>query len=81
MATTPPIMAAVLSEELWGLEEVAAVFDEHSPSLRVEIATGQSGSTVIRIPVTEMLGLPLTHFSIREMSEPLSVSEVPSSLA
>ena len=54
---------------------------KHSPSLRDEIATGHSGSTVISIPITEMLALPLTHFSSREMSEPLSVSEVPSSLA
>ena len=78
VATAPPIMKT----RLWGLEEVVgAVVDEHSPSLRDEIATEHSGSTVIRIPVTDMLGLPLTHFSIREMSESLFVSEVPSSLA
>ena len=57
------------------------LISKHSSSLRDEIATGQSASTVISIPVTEMLGLPLTHFSSRVMSESLSVSEVPSSIA
>ena len=53
----------------------------HSPSLRDEIATEHLESTVITTPVTVILDPPLTHSSIREMSEPLSVSEVPSSLA
>ena len=67
-------MAVVLVVEV-------GLISKHSSSLRDEIATGQSGSTSISIPVTEMLGVPLTHFSSREMSEPLSISEVPSSLA
>ena len=60
---------------------VGGLICKHSPSLRDEIATGHSGSTVISIPITEKLVLPLTHFSSREMSEPLSVSEVPSRVA
>ena len=60
---------------------VVGLICKHSPSLRDEIATGQSGSTVISIPITVMLALPLTHFSSREMSEPLSISEVPSNVA
>ena len=116
-ATTPPIMAAVLSEELWEMvEAVVSVLGavpllvvlsvvvmlllvvgsivvmvllvvgsvlggEHSLSLRDEIATEHSESTVISTPVTMILAPPLTQSSIREMSEPLSVSEVPSSLA
>ena len=76
--TPPPIMAAVLSVELCELE---VVLPEHSPSVRDEIATEHSRSTVISTPVTMIpVSLP-TQSSIREMSEPLSVSEVPSSLA
>ena len=54
---------------------------EHSSSLRDEMATEHPVSTVISTPVTMILALLLTHFSIRDMSEPLSVSGVPSSLA
>ena len=54
---------------------------EHSSSLRDEIATEHSESTVISTPVTMTLALPFTQSSNREMSEPLSVSEVPPSLA
>ena len=54
---------------------------EHSPSLREEMATEHSESTVISTPVTMILAPPLTHCSIREISDPLSVSDVPSSLA
>ena len=74
-ATIPPMMA-VLLEEL--VEDVVV---SHSPSLRDEIATEHFESTVINTPVTTILGPPLTQSSIREMREPLSVSEVPSSLA
>ena len=97
-ATAPPIMAAVLSEELCELEVVVLLIvgsvvllvvgsvmggciEEYSPSVRDEIATEHSESTVISTPVTTIPAPPLTHSSIREMSEPLSVSEVPSSLA
>ena len=56
---------------------------EHSGCwLREEMATEQWESTVINIPVTVTLAPPpVTHSPIREMMEPLSVSEVPSSLA
>ena len=60
---------------------VLSVVGEHSPSLRDEIATEHLESTVISTPVTMILAPPLTHSSIREISEPLSVSKVPSSLA
>ena len=74
--TTPPIMAAV------GTEDVSVcVEEEHSPSLNDEIATAQSVSTVMSTPVTAVVAPPLTQSSIREMREPLPVSEVPSSLA
>ena len=53
----------------------------HSSSLRLEIATGHLAYTFISTPVRMTLAPPLTHSSIREMREPLSVSEVPSSLA
>lgn len=90
MAATTPIMAAMLPEELWGLVDVVlfvglVVLGElwglevvlsvvHSSSLRDEIATGHSESTDIGVPVTKMLILPLTHCSIRDMSELLSAS-------
>ena len=73
-ATTPPMMAVEVSV-------VGGCVGEHSPSLRDEIATEHSEFTVISTPVTMILAPPLTHSSIREMSEPLSVSEVPSSLS
>ena len=53
----------------------------HFPSLRDEVATEHSEATVVSTPVIMILAPLLTHSSIREMSEPLSVSEVPSSLA
>ena len=76
-ATVPPMMAT-LSEELCELVEDVV---SHSPSLRDEIATEHSESTVISTPFTMILAPPLTQSSIREMREPLSLSEVPSSLA
>ena len=54
---------------------------EYLSSLRDEIATEHPESTPIITPVMTILAPPLTHSSIREMSEPLSVSEVPTSLA
>ena len=54
---------------------------EHSSSLRDDIATEHSESTIISAPLTMILAPPLTHCSIREMSVSLSLSEVPSSLA
>ena len=42
-ATTPPMMAAVGSEDV----SVSPVSEEHSPSLNDEMATAQSGSTVM----------------------------------
>ena len=123
-ATTPPIMAAVLSVEFWEVEAVVAavvepslvvillvvvsmsggcvgivvvlsllvillavvsggcvVVMEHSPSLRDEMATEHSASTVISTPVTMIVAPPLTQLSSREMREPMSVSELPPSLA
>ena len=71
----PPIIPSVLSVELAG----ASV--EHSPSLRDEMATEHSASTVISTPVTMIVAPPLTQLSSREMREPLSVSELPPSLA
>ena len=116
VTTTPPIMAAVLSEELCELVEavvsllgavpllvvlpvvvmlllvvgsivlvvgsvIGVCIVEHSSSLRDEIATEHSESTVISTPVTMTLALPFTHSFNREMSELLSVSGVPPSLA
>ena len=52
-----------------------------SLSLRDEITTEHSESTVISTPVTMILVPPLIHSSIRDMSEPLSVSEMLFSLA
>ena len=75
-ATTPPIMAAVLE-----VEEVVAVSGTHSPSLRDEMATEHSVSTVISTPVTMIVVPPLIQLSSREMREPLSVSELPLSQA
>ena len=108
VTTTPPIMAAVLSEELCELVEavvsllgaipllvelpvvvmlplvvgsvVGVCIVEHSSSLRDEIATEHSES-MVNTPVMMTLALPFTHSSNREMSEPLSVSKVPPSLA
>ena len=54
---------------------------EHSPSLRDEMATEHSASTVISTPVTMIVAPPLTQLSSREMREALSVSELPPSLA
>ena len=54
---------------------------EHSPSLRDEMATEHSVSTVISTPVTMIVAPPLTQLSSREMREPLSVSELPPSVA
>ena len=60
---------------------VISVADEHFPSIGDEIAAEHFHSlTVISTPATLILNLSLTHSSIREMSEPLFVSEVPSSL-
>ena len=73
-ATTPPMMAVEVLV-------VGGCVGEHSPSLRDEITTEHSEFTVISTPVTMILAPPLTHSSIREMSEPLSASEVPSSLS
>ena len=84
MATTPPMMATEMVETVVMLECSVVVLlarGEHSPSLRDEIATEHSVSTVISTPVTMILAPSLTHFSIREVSEPLSASEVPVSLA
>ena len=91
--TDPPMMAAVLSKVVGvlsvggsevgsgGVTSLSVIGGWHSPSPRDEVATGHSESTVTSTPVTMILAPPLTHSSIREMSEPLSVSEVPSSLA
>ena len=57
--------------------------DSHSPSsvlVRDEMETGHCELTVSSPPAV-MLGPVLAQDSIRGMSEPLSVSEVPSSLA
>ena len=97
MASTPPMMApvsvleaAVLVVEVLSvmvilLSMVGGVVGggvgEHSSSLRDEIATEQSESTVVIIPFTMILTPPLSHFSIREISELLSLSEVPNTLA
>ena len=90
IATTPPIMAAVLSlpavGRVWVREGLGSLGGgegfEHSGSLREEIVTEHWESTVISTPVTMTLAPPpLTQASIRETRELLSVSEVPSSLA
>ena len=75
--TTPPIMAPVELEEV----PVVIASGTHSPSLRDEMATEHSVSTVISTPVTMIVAPPLTQLSSREMKEPLSVSELPPSLA
>ena len=55
---------------------------EHSGSLREEMATEHCESTVISTPATmTLVPPPLNQASIRGMREPLSVAEVPSSLA
>ena len=68
-ATTPPMMSEVELEE----EDVVAWSDKHSFSLRDEMVTEHSASTVISIPVTTIVAPPLTQLSSREMREPLSV--------
>ena len=87
-ATTAPTKAAVLSlvellESLPVLESVveSVVGCSHSFSSREEMATGQPESTLSVAPLTVTLGSPLTHSSIREISELLLACEVPSSLA
>ena len=76
---TPPIMAAVTERSL--VLSAISCAGEHAPSPSDEIATEHSESTVTITPVRVILAPLLTHSSIREMSEPLSVLEVPSSLA
>ena len=74
----------VLSVEVGVLAVVTGgcvVVMEHSPSLRDEMATEHSASTVISTPVTMMVAPPLTQLSSREMRKPLPVSELPPSLA
>ena len=57
-------------------------FVGHSGSLGDEMVTEQWGSRVMSTPVTMRLASPpLTHSSIRETRERLSLSEVPSSRA
>ena len=81
---TPPIIALetdssslVLPPE--GGDEVGG---EHWGWSREEMETEQWGSRVISTPVTMRLASPpLTHSSIRETRERLSISEVPSSRA
>ena len=91
-ATTPPMTDVVLLAvgvfkmvvvSIVPLELVLSTLlvVEHSLSLRGEITTEHSESTFIRTPVTTILGPSLAQSSIRVMSEPLSVSEVPASLA
>ena len=92
-ATTPPRMAPglmVFSVEGSGLRvestvgggvESGIAILEHSSSLNDEICTEHLVSTVMISPVTMISAPPLTQSSMREMSEPLSVSEVPWSLA
>ena len=93
VTATPPITAAVLSlpavilggrvrarEGLGSLDGGEGL--EHSGSLGEEMATEQLASIVISTPATMTLAPPpLTQASIKGMSVPLSVSEVPSSLA
>ena len=55
--------------------------EEHSSSLRDEMATGHSVSALMSSPVTITLAPHLTHSSNREMRMVLFVSEVPVSLA
>ena len=76
-ATTPPMMPEVGLEE----EDVVAWSAKHSFSLRDVMTTEHSASTVISIPVRMIVAPPLTQLSSREMREPLSVSELPPSLA
>ena len=91
-ATTPPITDVVLLD--FGVFETVVVsvvplelvlstllVVEHSLSLRDEITTEHSESTFIHTPVTTILGPSLAQSSIRVMSESLSVSAVPASLA
>ena len=71
-STAPPIIAALLSVEL---------AEEHSPSLRDEMATEHSASTVISTPVTLIVAPPLTQLSSRKIKKELLLLELPSSLA
>ena len=57
------------------------IISRHSSSLNDETSAEHLVSTVMISPVTMISAPPLTHFSRREMSEPLSVSEVPWILA
>ena len=68
-------------EFILGSTGVVIGLGEHSGSSGEVIATEQSESTVILIPVTMRLVSPLTHPSITEVRVPLSLSEVFSSLA
>ena len=81
MAITPVTPATINVVLVALLEFVTGVLGEHSGSSGEVIATEQSESIVILIPVTMRLGSPLTHSSMAEMRVPLSLSEVPSSLA
>ena len=91
IATAPPIIGMVLFWSLvnvglsvvcWELGEWDGGDGSQSPSsVSDAIATEHFESTVISTPVTMILAPPLTHSPIREMSEPLSVSEVATSLA
>ena len=77
---TPPIIALETdsSSSAEGGDEVGG---EHWGWSREEMETGQWGSRVISTPVTmRLVSPPLTHSSIRETRERLSLSEVPSSL-
>ena len=74
-------MPVLSVEEVVLVSGGCAVVMEHSPSLRDEMATEHSASTVISTPVTMIVAPPLTQLSSREMREPLSVSELPPSLA
>ena len=68
-------------EVMRGVGDVV-VGGEHSGSPGEEMVTEHCESTVLSTPATMMLAPPpLTQASIKRMSEPLSISEVPSSLA
>ena len=80
-ATTEGVLVALLELIISGITGVVIGLGEHSGPSGEEMATEQSESTVILIPVTMRLVPPLTHSSMAEMRVPLSLSEVPSSLA
>ena len=86
MTTITTTTPATTEGVLLGDEQTASVEGggvlEHSGSLGEVIATEQLASIVISTPVTMTLARPpITQASIKGMSEPLSVAEVPSSLA